>query len=182
MTKAQSLQKGGQTLNRRENKRLSRREQLFCCSYINTGNKRESAVRAGYTENPELAGEELLCRDDILRELELLRSKQPEDTTPDALSGYRRLAFGSIADAVLLLYTDNPDREQLEAMDLFNIAEIKRPKDGAMEIKFFDRIRALEHLEQSNSDGEAGSAAPFYNALEQSARAIRKSSASEELQ
>ena len=31
-------------------------------------------------------------------------------------------------------------------MDLFLVSEIKRPKDGSMEIKFFDRLKALEKL------------------------------------
>ncbi|MGN0519089.1 MAG: terminase small subunit [Acutalibacteraceae bacterium] len=168
-------------MNCKKHNGLTRKEQLFCYSYINTGNARESAVRAGYSRNPELAGESLLCRDDIINELERLRSKCNKAYSPDAASGYRRLAFGSIADAVMLLYTDCPDKEQLESMDLFNIAEIKRPKDGAMEIKFFDRVRALEHLEQAESCDES-SAVPFYRALEQGARAIKKTCDTEDYQ
>lgn len=164
-----------------EHKKLSRREQLFCYCYTHTGNIKESAVCAGYKKNPELAGFELLCRDDIAKELSRLQNKLPQSLMPDAVSGYTRLAFGSITDAIMLLYCDKPEREQLEHMDLFNIAEIKRPKDGMMEIKFFDRIRALEHLEAAQSE-DGNTAMPFYHALEQGARAIRKSTASEEFQ
>lgn len=33
---------------------------------------------------------------------------------------------------------------ELDDLDLFNVAEIRRPKDGMIEIKFYDRLRALE--------------------------------------
>ena len=62
--------------------------------------------------------------------------------------GLRHLAFGEIQDAVRLLYA--PEEQILPAlgeMDLFNISEIKRPKGGGMEIKFFDRLKALEKLQ-----------------------------------
>lgn len=164
-----------------EHKKLSRREQLFCYCYAHSGNVRESAVCAGYKRNPELSGYELLCRDDIAAELKRLQISLPEILTPTAESGYTRLAFGSIADAVMLLYCEKPEREQLERMDLFNISEIKRPKDGMMEIKFFDRIRALEHLEAVQSEND-NTAVPFYHALEQGAKAISKRTPVEELQ
>ena len=56
-------------------------------------------------------------------------------------------------------------------MDLFNISEIKKPKDGAMEIKFFDRIKALEKLEQIDSN-HTNEKMPFYLALENSVDSI----------
>ena len=48
--------------------------------------------------------------------------------------------------AISLLFMENPSVDKLKTMDLFSVAEIKRPKDGAMEIKFFDRLKALEKL------------------------------------
>ena len=48
--------------------------------------------------------------------------------------------------------------------DLFNVAEIKRPKDGAMEIKFFDRIKALEKLEDID-ENDRSNVSDFYKAL-----------------
>ena len=75
--------------------------------------------------------------------------------------GLRRLAFGEIQDAVRLLYA--PEEQILPAlgeMDLFNISEIKRPKGGGMEIKFFDRLKALEKL-QALEAAEGNTAAAF---------------------
>ena len=52
-----------------------------------------------------------------------------------------------------------------------DISEIKKPKDGAMEIKFFDRIKALEKLEQIDSN-HTNEKMPFYLALENSVDSI----------
>ena len=75
-----------------------------------------------------------------------------------AAAGYYRMAFGGVADALKLLYTEHPSDEQLSEMDLFMISEIKKPKDGMLEIKFFDRLKALEKLggQQDESAGVAG--------------------------
>ncbi|SCX90330.1 hypothetical protein SAMN02910441_00426 [Ruminococcus sp. YE282] len=85
-----------------------------------------------------------------------------------ATAGYYRLAFGNIADAVSLLFEENPTRERLGEMDLFLVSEIKRPKDGTMEIKFFDRLKALEHLETKTE--EETTAMEFFDAIGDSAR------------
>lgn len=72
-----------------------------------------------------------------------------------AAAGYQRLAFGSICDAISLLYKSDPSKEDLEGMDLFLVSEIKRPKDGSMEIKFFDRLKALENSVPAESMKQA---------------------------
>ncbi|MBQ1546178.1 MAG: hypothetical protein IIZ59_01435 [Clostridia bacterium] len=78
------------------------------------------------------------------------------------LIGYERLAFGSTADAFRLMMSDGNDID-VGLLDLFNVAEIKKPKDGAMEMKFFDRLKALEQLGALPSDDSA--ALSFYEAL-----------------
>ena len=85
--------------------------------------------------------------------------------------GYELLAFGGIEDAVRLLFLDQPDPAELERMNLFNIAEIRRPPSGGMEIKFYDRIKALECLERM--EAEAGQFA-LYDALQAGAEALKK--------
>lgn len=78
------------------------------------------------------------------------------------LIGYERLAFGSTADAFRLMMSDGKDID-VGTLDLFNVAEIKKPKDGAMEMKFFDRLKALEQLGAMPGDDSA--ALSFYEAL-----------------
>lgn len=86
--------------------------------------------------------------------------------------GLRRLAFGEIQDAVKLLYMDETEiLAQLPALNLYNISEMKRPKGGGMEIKFFDRLKALERLELLDKKQSAGTPA-FYAALEEGAKNV----------
>ena len=82
--------------------------------------------------------------------------------------GYETLAFGGIEDAVRLLFCEDLKPEDLEGLDLYNVAEIRRPRGGGMEIKFFDRQKALERLEELQA-GASDGALPFYRALERSA-------------
>ena len=88
------------------------------------------------------------------------------------IKGYEKLAFGSIEDAVRLLFCEEAGSELLSQLDLFNIAEIKRPKGGGMEIKFFDRLKAMEYLNELGRMEQAGQS-PFYQALEEGARSLR---------
>jgi len=58
-------------------------------------------------------------------------------------------------------------------MDLYNISDIKRKKGGDIEIRFFDRLKALEHLQQLACEEEADSAATLFSAIEKGAAALR---------
>lgn len=95
------------------------------------------------------------------------KKKTVED---EVREGLRRLAFGEIHDAVLLLFADESRiMNELPDFNLFNVSEIKRPKGGGMEIKFFDRIKALEKLRDTESSSSVQPFA-FYRALEESAK------------
>ncbi len=142
---------------------LTLREKQFCCHYANSGNFKEAALCAGFS-NPDKMGAALLLRDDINAEIERIYKSRTRNYRQRARAGYERLAFGNVSDAVRLMFEDNPSEKALESYDLFNVAEIKRPKDGAMEIKFFDRIKALEKLEYAE-DSEQRGISEFYNAL-----------------
>ncbi len=133
------------------NNKLTAREKRFCISFANTGSCVEAAKSAGFPKDFEQCGNELLCRQDIVEYIEQFTAKKEKSLANVACAGYRRLAFGNIADAVSLLYMENPSRSLLNDMDLFMVSEIKRPKDGSMEIKFFDRLKALEKLEGRKS-------------------------------
>ena len=113
-------------------KKLKPRERLFCSCFVCTG-------------DAELA-------EKILNEIRRLISLRKNTLSKLASVGYRRLAFGGISDALRLLYMERPTDEELKSMDLFMVSEIKKPKDGMLEIKFFDRLKALEKLENKNEE------------------------------
>ena len=116
--------------------------------YAVTRNARESAARAGFGVLSELIGMRLLAREEVRELIEALEKQRPREGAVRA--GLERLAFGGISDAIRLLFTDVAELEPeiLDSMELFCVSEIKRQKGGAVEIKFFDRLRALEKLEQ----------------------------------
>lgn len=142
--------------------KLTAREREFCLSFMQSGNAQLSARRAGF-RNPDSEGERLLCNEKICAELERLSELRGRLLTALSVIGYQRLAFGSAADAASLLFEENPSREALGKMDLFLVSEIRRPKDGAMEIKFFDRARALEKLASLSMERENSSS--LYDAI-----------------
>lgn len=152
----------------RQKEQLSERERMFCEFYFLSGNVKASAAKAGYGLLPEIKGLRLLRERRIAAELERLR--HAGNFTLTAKEGFARLAFGSVADAVRLVLGEEFTASDIEKLDLFNIAEIKKPKDGSLEIKFFDRIKALENLaELDEKEIGADAAMPFYRALEESA-------------
>lgn len=156
-------------------KSLNQKEKNFCLSFVECGNFVEAAKNSGFTKDPEKDGLKLICRSDISDEIARLEESLRQTLGFAVECGYKRLAFGSIADAVSLLFKEKPSLEELKRMDLFSVSEIKRPKDGAMEIKFFDRIKALEKLENLGIN-KSGSESPFYDALITGAQMLSKDS------
>jgi len=57
-------------------------------------------------------------------------------------------------------------------MDLFCVSEIRKPRENALEIKFFDRLEALEKLAQLSEKNDTESSIPFYQAIEQGLTAM----------
>lgn len=84
--------------------------------------------------------------------------------------GLTELAFGSCCDAVKLLFMSEDEiMQKLPKLKLINVSEIKRPKGGGMEIKFFDRIKAFEKLIENDGERQENGLS-FYEALEKSAQ------------
>ena len=92
-----------------------------------------------------------------------------------AREGYRRLAFGSCADAFKLLFREEPPTQrEIEEMDLFCVSAVKQSKAGGLELSFFNRFEALDRLAELERMEEAGRdrPPPFYSALVMGAQAI----------
>ncbi len=154
---------------------LKEKEKLFCSYFCETRNARNAAAKAGYGILTHRSAVKLLAREEIRKEIEHI-DRTRLVSAEEVISGYRQLAFGSVADALKLVYYDEqPDKYELEGLELFNVSEIKKPKGGGIEIKFFDRLKALEHLEALSGGKNDDSALPFYLALEKSAAALRVS-------
>lgn len=160
---------------------LSKKEKLFCSFYASTGNAYEAAIKAGYPQGSAgQTAQRLICDEIVAAYISEIMENRKKNAKASAICGYERLAFGSVADAVKLIFSEDPGQLDLDKFNLFNIAEIKRPKDGSMEIKFFDRLKALEKLESLCTDCDEKDK-PFIRALEESAIAINKAFKDDEL-
>lgn len=72
------------------------------------------------------------------------------------LNRVEKLAASRVNDAVRLAYLTGEDLGELDRLDLSPITEFKRNKDGGVELKFIDRLAALQWLlEQQGGDPEA---------------------------
>ena len=62
------------------------------------------------------------------------------------LEQMRKLACAKVNDAVKLAYLSGEALEAIDGLDLTAMTEFKRAGNGAVEIKFTDRLKALEKL------------------------------------
>lgn len=151
--------------------KLTEKERLFCIYYAEDGDARGCAARAGYIVAPRRSAARLLAREEIRAEIARIE-KEKKATAALVEKGLRRLAFGSVTDALkLMLSEETLTSEEIEKLDLFNVSDIKRPKGGGLEIKFFDRLKALERLEKLGS-GDENAQNSFVQALSEGAKLL----------
>ena len=92
----------------------------------------------------------------------------------EALSGLKKLAQAPANDAVrLMARMDTLSDMQIARLNLTAVSEIRRLKDGALEMKFIDRLKAYELLiANTERPGASASAGSFYAALENAAKTV----------
>lgn len=133
----------------------------FCRFYLLLGNGQEAAVMAGVApeEAAGYAAEMLrspLCRNELRR----LAAQGPVPIQSLVLTGLTRLAFGKANDAVKLVFADElPPPQVLDTLDLFHVSELKRVKGGGVEVRLFDRQKALERLLECADSADSAAAA-----------------------
>ena len=82
------------------------------------------------------------------------RNKKPLDRE-QLLEQMRALACAKVNDAVKLAYLPEEEREAIGKLDLSALIEFRRSGAGTVELKFADRMKALERLlEMSGPSGE----------------------------
>lgn len=158
---------------------LTTKQKLFCYYYLKLGNPKEAAILAGYPKFKALyEGTKILSSSDADEYLSRLCSDTRRDGAEVVMRGLERLAFGSANDAVRLAFSDEEDLN-IETLNLFNVSEIKRQKGGAVEIKFFDRLKALEALNSLNEQNDSDGIKDFFDALRQSGESVQDESDNE---
>ena len=141
-------------------------KKTFAKMFVRTRNGSETAVRLGAEpQDAKLIEAEFMADPGVKKAIRKL-DKEDVQTLCYVKTGLSRLAFGSINEAAALMFDDEVSREDILKADLFNVSELKRVKGGGVEMKFFDRQKALEKLVELDPDlREVSAAQEFLNAV-----------------
>jgi hypothetical protein len=116
------------------------RQRRFCQVYLRTMDPERAAAEAGYRD-----GYGKLAAEPVQRRLEQMREAATGQLRrEDVLRRLAQLAFGQANDGVRLALLGR--EAETEHMDLSAVSEIKVTDKGGVEIKFVDRVKALEAL------------------------------------
>lgn len=122
----------------------------FALHFCKSRNAEESAIAVGVSPAAaKIEGLKLLSRKSVLNRVRT-EQKVAQPAENAVIAGLERLAFGRTNDAAALVFSEEVTPHQLVRADLYNVSEIKKIKGGGVEIKFFDRQKALERLWEYN--------------------------------
>ena len=138
----------------------SAQRKAFCAAYLQTMDPAGAAQQAGADD-----GFELLQDQRVKNRLETLRAAAAAQILrEDVIRRLCQLAFGRSNDAVMLALSGEKEMDPRQ-LDLSAVAEFKRTDKGGLEVKFVDRIRALQALAELLGGDEADPS-DFFRALE----------------
>lgn len=137
-----------------------KRRRAFCRAFLRCMDPGRAAAEVGLED-----GYRLLETAAVKRELTQMRSNMDRELRrEDVLRGLARLAFFApegLGEAL------ESEEEGLRGLDLSAVAEVKRSANGALELKFVDRVKALATLYELLGSGENEGAEAFFRALEE---------------
>lgn len=139
---------------------------------------RRAAREAGYKE-PGKALVKMITRDDIAAEIRKMSGNSRSVFRSTAAGALYRLACGDVSDAMTLALSDCVPLTRLKEMDLSAVQEIKRTDKG-VEIKFCDRIKALDKLSGLEDEDAARGSGSLIDAILRSAEALSGTSPEED--
>lgn len=112
----------------------------FCRAYLRTMDPERAADASGKKD-----GFACLAEETVQSRLEQMReSAAGQLRREDVLRRLAQLAFGQVNDGVRLALLGR--EAETEGMDLSAVSEIRVTDKGGVEVKFLDRVRALETL------------------------------------
>lgn len=85
----------------------------------------------------------------------------------DVIRQLWRIACSRPSAAVALAYLEQPSRETIQRLDLGAVSEFRRNSAGSVEIKFVDRVKALQALYELLGGMGSEEADAFFRALEE---------------
>lgn len=155
--------------------RLTQRQKNFLLNFILYRNVVEAGVVSGFPrEKAFMLGIEILKTRGATEFLNETAKIIDEAVGNVAKSGLDRIVTARVNDAVALAFSeDTITMQEIGGLNLDCVAEIKRPKGGGCEIKFFDRLKAVESVyDMNNSAKSEDTAQSFFNAFNVSKSSI----------
>lgn len=148
----------------------------FAQMFVRTRNGAEAAVMLGaQADEAKKIEAKYLANEKVKAEIRKL-DRADQQTLCYIKTGLSRLAFGAVNEAAALIFDEEVSRDDILKADLFNVSEIKKIKGGGVEIKFFDRQKAMEKLVELDPElKEVSDAEEFLNALCRSSEDIDES-------
>lgn len=151
---------------------LTKLQKKFLCRFFRSRNVAEAAAACGISSASAYEEGMKILRHpkapEFIAELSVTVKKFGGDCVEEPLD---RLINGRINDAAMLARS-NPEElsdEDIRRLDLFNVTELKIGK-GVCEIKFADRLKAIEKLNEiRNGRSVDGMAQSFFDALDNAA-------------
>ena len=93
---------------------------------------------------------------------------EKEISRGEVLQELKKIALSRPNAAIELAYMDRPERRTIQRLDLSAVSEFKRNSAGAVEIRFIDRVKALQVLcEALDGGGDGEQTDEFFRALEE---------------
>lgn len=125
------------------------KQDAFCRAYLRTMDPERAGAETGTDGFALLGNRSVRGRLDRMRE-----TAAGEITREDAVRRLAQLAFGRVNEAAAMAL--RPGEADPMTLDLSAVAELKVTDKGGVELKFIDRVRALEalcNLLEENSGG-----------------------------
>ena len=125
---------------------------LFAQEYALDHNATQAAIRAGYSKRvAHVNGPRLLSNASVqtwIAEAQELKARSRDITIERVLEEMRRLAFAQTTDMVTLKdgFVVIKDTDSLTTEQKSAISQIRQKKDGELEVRFYDKQKALDSL------------------------------------
>ena len=140
----------------------------FCRWYLALADPAEAARRAGCPPDTAAADGLAMLRLPACRSaLRRLAEQSAVPLRQLVIAGLSRLAFAPANDAAKLVFSDDAlSADDIAQLDLFHVCELKRVRGGGVEVRLFDRQKAMEKLlECAGYSDEKGAANALLRAL-----------------
>ena len=142
--------------------RKKRDDGVFCRTYLRTMDPEQAAEAVGRRDGFSMLGSAT-----VRKRLDRMREDAAGQVRrEDVIRRLAQLAFGRANDAIALALSPERESRNVAKMDLSAVSEFKVTDKGGVEIRFLDRVKALEALcvLLERQEGEAGAEA-FLRAL-----------------